>query len=138
VPVAAAFAVVVVADSHRRPLPLLLLLLAAAVAGEGHEFGCRGSSDVEEEEPRAGGESRRQGGWHWIRGRTMNRGGGGGGLDPRAVNRGEGRWIRVRAGGESRGVSGIRGVDVEAGAVYVVLLIVSRDYHSCRLNYQLV
>jgi hypothetical protein len=56
VPVAAVFEVVVVADSHRRPLPLLLL--AAAVAGEGHEARCRGSSDVEEEEPRAGGESR--------------------------------------------------------------------------------
>jgi hypothetical protein len=89
VPVAASFAVVVVADSHRRPLSLLLLLLAAAVAGEGHEVGCRGSRDVEEEEPRAGGESRR----------------GGGG------------WIRVRAG-----VSGIHGVDVEAGAVYILLL----------------
>jgi hypothetical protein len=29
---------------------------------------------------------------------------------------------RVRAG-----VSGIRGVDVEAGAIYILLLIVSRD-----------
>jgi hypothetical protein len=34
----------------------------------------------------------------------------------------------VRPSGESRGVSEIRGVDVEAGAVYVLLLIVSRDY----------
>jgi hypothetical protein len=73
VPVPVAFAVVVVADSHRRPLPLLLLLLAAEVAGEGHEAGCHGSRDVEEEEPQAGGESRRE------------------------------RWIRERAGGDSRG-----------------------------------
>jgi hypothetical protein len=79
VPVAAAFAVVVVADSHRRPLSLLLLLLAGALAGEGHEAG-------------------------------------------RAVN-------RVRAG-----VSGIRGVDVEAGAVYCSIcrnpLRIQRSYSN--------
>jgi hypothetical protein len=94
VPVAAAFAVVVVADSHRRPLSLLLLLLAVAVAGEGHEAG-----------------------------RAVNRGGGGAGSTcGRAVN-------RVRAG-----VSGIRGVDVEAGAVYCSIcrnpLRIQRSYSN--------
>jgi hypothetical protein len=63
VPVAAAFAVVVVADSHRRPLSLLLLLLAVAVAGEGHEAG-----------------------------RAVNRGGGGGWIHVRAGGESRAGW----------------------------------------------